>query len=63
MNTKLRTRSMGLAALALTASMGLAACGSEDDTTSASEPTTSESTHASPTRRGAHGVGVRGADG
>ena len=42
MNTKLRTRSMGLAALALTASMGLAACGSEDDTNSASEPTTSE---------------------
>ncbi|MBS2936127.1 fasciclin domain-containing protein [Nocardioides sp. J2M5] len=41
MNTKLRTRSMGLAALALTASMGLAACGSEDDTTSASDETTS----------------------
>ncbi len=48
MNTKLRTRSMGLAALALTASMGLAACGSEDDTTSASEPTTSESTSEAP---------------
>ncbi|GAA1436889.1 fasciclin domain-containing protein [Mycobacterium cookii] len=42
MNTKIRTRSMGLAALALTASMGLAACGSESDTDSASEPTTSE---------------------
>jgi uncharacterized surface protein with fasciclin (FAS1) repeats len=41
MNTKLRTRSMGLAALALTASMGLAACGSEDDTSSASDETTS----------------------
>jgi len=49
MNTKLRTRSMGLAALALTASMGLAACGSEDDTNSASEPTTSESTTEAPT--------------
>ena len=48
MNTKLRTRSMGLAALALTASMGLAACGSEDDTNSASEPTTSESTSEAP---------------
>ena len=42
MNTKLRTRSMGLAALALTASMGLAACGSESDTDSAAESTTSE---------------------
>ena len=31
MNTKLRTRTLGLAALALTASMSLAACGSEDD--------------------------------
>ena len=44
MNTKLRTRSMGLAALALTASMGLAACGSEDDSTSASDDTTSSAT-------------------
>lgn len=43
MNTKLRTRSMGLAALALTASMGLAACGSEDDSTSASDTTSSSS--------------------
>ena len=43
MNTKLRTRSMGLAALALTASMGLAACGSEDDSTSASDTTSSAS--------------------
>ncbi len=48
MNTKLRTRSMGLAALALTASMGLAACGSEDadsaadDTTSSASPSESE---------------------
>ena len=45
MNTKLRTRSMGLAALALTASMGLAACGSEDESsTSASDETTSSAT-------------------
>ncbi len=44
MNTKLRTRSMGLAALALTASRGLAACGSEDDSTSASDDTTSSAT-------------------
>ncbi len=48
MNTKLRTRSMGLAALALTASMGLAACGSESDTESATEPATSESTSEAP---------------
>jgi len=48
MNTKLRTRSMGLAALALTASMRLAACGSESDSSSASEPTTSESTSETP---------------
>jgi uncharacterized surface protein with fasciclin (FAS1) repeats len=48
MNTKLRTRSMGIAALALTASMGLAACGSESDTDNASEPTTSESTSETP---------------
>ena len=48
MNTKLRTRSMGLAALALTASMGLAACGSESDADNASEPTTSESTSETP---------------
>ncbi|RYB89473.1 fasciclin domain-containing protein [Nocardioides glacieisoli] len=44
MNTKLRTRSMGLAALALTASMGLAACGSEDDSTTASDETTTSET-------------------
>ena len=44
MNTKLRTRSMGLAALALTASMGLAACGSEDDSSTASDETTSSAT-------------------
>ena len=44
MNTKLRTRSMGLAALALTASMGLAACGSDDADTSASDDTTSSAT-------------------
>ncbi len=48
MNTKLRTRSMGLAALALTASMGLAACGSESDSGNASEPTTSESSSEAP---------------
>jgi uncharacterized surface protein with fasciclin (FAS1) repeats len=44
MKTKLRSRSMGLAALALTASMGLAACGNEADTDSAAEDTTSETT-------------------
>ena len=44
MNTKLRTRSMGLAALALTASMGLAACGSDDASTSASDDSTSSAT-------------------
>ena len=45
MNTKLRTRTLGLAALALTASMSLAACGSDDaDTSSASDETTSSST-------------------
>ena len=48
MNTKLRTRTLGLAALALTASMSLAACGSESDTDAASEPTTSESTSEAP---------------
>ena len=44
MNTLLRTRTLGLAALALTASMSLAACGSEDDGASASDDTTSSST-------------------
>ena len=44
MNTKLRTRSMGLAALALTASMSLAACGSEEEPTSASDDTTTSET-------------------
>ena len=48
MNTKLRTRTLGLAALALTASMSLAACGSESDTDAASEPTTSQSTSEAP---------------
>jgi uncharacterized surface protein with fasciclin (FAS1) repeats len=49
MNTKLRTRTLGLAALALTASMSLAACGSESDTDSATdEPTTSETTSEEP---------------
>ena len=43
MTTLLRTRTLGLAALALTASVSLAACGDEADTGSASEPTTSES--------------------
>lgn len=42
MNTKLRTRTLGLAALAMTASMSLAACGSESEAETASEPTTSE---------------------
>lgn len=50
MNTKLRTRTLGLAALALTASMGLAACGGESDAdTAAAEPTTSETTSETPT--------------
>ena len=48
MNTQLRTRTLGLAALALTASMGLAACGGESDADSAAEPTTSESTSETP---------------
>ena len=56
MNTKLRTRTLGLAALALTATMGLSACGSEDDggstasdeTTSSSTPMDEESTSESP---------------
>ena len=43
-NTKLRTRTLGLAALALTASMSLAACGSEDEGTTASDETTSSAT-------------------
>ena len=43
MNTKLRTRTLGVAALALTASMSLAACGSEDTTDSAADDTTSSS--------------------
>ena len=43
MTTLLRTRTLGLAALALTASVSLAACGDEADSGSASEPTTSES--------------------
>ncbi|MCW2738746.1 fasciclin domain-containing protein [Nocardioides sp.] len=48
MNTKLRTRTLGLAALALTASMSLAACGSESDADTASEPTSSASTSETP---------------
>jgi uncharacterized surface protein with fasciclin (FAS1) repeats len=49
-DTTLRTRTLGLAALALTASMSLAACGSEGDTDSAAaeEPTTSETTSEAP---------------
>lgn len=47
MNTKLRTRTLGIAAIALTASMSLAACGSESDTDStASDATTSETSEA-----------------
>ena len=42
MNTKLRTRTLGLAALALTASMSLAACGSDEPAESAADDTTSE---------------------
>ena len=48
MHTLLRTRTLGLAALALTASMSLAACGSESDSDAASEPTTSQSTSEAP---------------
>ena len=43
MNTKLRTRTLGVAALALTASMSLAACGSEETPDSAADDTTSSS--------------------
>ncbi len=68
MNTKLRTRTLGLAALALTASMSLAACGSESDTDAAAEPTTSETTSetpmesesAEPTADGPFGPGCAG---
>lgn len=48
MNTLLRTRTLGLAALALTASLGLAACGGESDADTADEPTTSETTSETP---------------
>jgi uncharacterized surface protein with fasciclin (FAS1) repeats len=41
MNTKLRTRTLGLAALALTASMSLAACGSDEPSDTAADDTTS----------------------
>ena len=45
MHTLLRTRTLGIAALALTASMSLAACGSEDEPdTAAADDTTSETT-------------------
>jgi len=40
MNTLLRTRTLGIAALALTASMSLAACGGDDSDTNASDDTT-----------------------
>ena len=43
MHTLLRTRTLGIAALALTASMSLAACGSEDTPDSAADDTTSSS--------------------
>lgn len=49
MFTQLRTRTLGLAALALTASMGLAACGGESDADTADETTTSETTSETPT--------------
>lgn len=49
MNIQLRTRTLGLAALALTASMSLAACGSESDASSAADETTpSETTSETP---------------
>jgi uncharacterized surface protein with fasciclin (FAS1) repeats len=45
MTTLLRTRTLGIAALALTASMSLAACGSEDDgADTAADETTSSAT-------------------
>ena len=44
MHTLLRTRTLGIAALALTASMSLAACGSEEEPTSASDDTTTSET-------------------
>jgi len=49
MNTKLRTRTLGLAALALTASMSLAACGSESDADTSASDTTSSSPSTSET--------------
>ena len=50
MHTLLRTRTLGIAALALTASMSLAACGSEDEPdTAAADDTTSETTTEDPT--------------
>ena len=50
MHTLLRTRTLGIAALALTASMSLAACGSEDEPdTAAADDTTSETTTEEPT--------------
>ena len=44
MNTKLRTRTLGLAALALTASMSLASCGSDEGSDTAADDTTSSAT-------------------
>lgn len=49
MNTKLRSRTLGIAALALTASMSLAACGSEDDGADAAADDTTTSETPSPT--------------
>ena len=61
MNTKLRTRTLGLAALALTASMSLAACGSEEPADSAADDTTtSETPSETPSEEPDR---VRGADG
>ena len=47
MKTLLRTRTLGLAALALTASMSLAACGNEADEGSATESQTDSDTQSS----------------
>ncbi len=47
MNTLLRTRTLGLAALALTASMSLAACGTEEEASSATDTTSSETSESS----------------
>lgn len=63
MNTKLRTRTMGIAALALTASMSLAACGSEDTTDTAADTTSSASPSEEPTEEPTESEEPMAADG